>query len=61
MKSEFKFKNLLVPLVILLAFSGLGLWGYLSSGYLQPLIMFGDIGLALGVGLGGKEMLKERS
>jgi len=52
MQKQFKIKSLLVPLVILLAFSGLGLWGYLSSGYLQPLIMFGYIGLALGVGLG---------
>ena len=52
MKSEFKFKNLLVPLVILLAFSGIGLWGYLATGVLQPLIMFGYIGMSLGIGLG---------
>jgi polyferredoxin len=30
----------------------LGLWGFLASGYVQPLIMFGYIGTALGVGLG---------
>jgi ferredoxin-type protein NapH len=52
MISEFKFKNLLIPLVILLVFTGIGLWGYLTSGYLQPLIMFGYIGLSLGIGLG---------
>ena len=51
-KSNFQFKNLIVPLVVMLAFVGLGLWGFLASGYTQPLIMFGYIGTALGVGLG---------
>ena len=51
-KTNFQFKNLVVPLVVMLAFVGLGLWGFLASGYVQPLIMFGYIGLALGVGLG---------
>lgn len=51
-KENLTFKNLVVPLVILLAFVGLGLWGFLASGYVQPLIMFGYIGTALGVGLG---------
>ncbi len=61
MKPEFNVKNLLVPLVILLDYPGLGLRCTISPGYLQPLIMFGSFGLALGVGLGCKEMLKERS
>ena len=52
MQKQSSYKSLLVPLIILMAFSGLGLWGYLSSGSPQPLIMFGYIGLALGVGLG---------
>jgi ferredoxin-type protein NapH len=52
MRSDFKFKNLLVPLVILLVFTGIGLWGYFSSGYIQPLIMFGYLGRSLGLGLG---------
>jgi polyferredoxin len=45
-------KNLTVPAVVLLAFWALGLWGFIASGYPQPLIMFGYIGTSLGVGLG---------
>ena len=41
----------------MLAFTGLGTWGWLASGYVQPLIMFGYIGTALGVGLGLYETL----
>lgn len=52
MKSEINLKKLTVPGVVMLVFVGLGVWGYLASGYLQPLIMFGYIGTALGVGLG---------
>lgn len=52
MKNQLTSKNLIVPLVVMVAFVGVGLWGFLASGYVQPLIMFGYIGLALGVGLG---------
>jgi polyferredoxin len=41
----------------MLAFWGLAMWGFLASGYLLPLIMFGYIGTALGVGLGLYESL----
>ncbi|MGB8983220.1 MAG: 4Fe-4S binding protein [Anaerolineales bacterium] len=51
-KSKFEFKQLIVPLVVLAAFWGLGIWGFAASGYVQPLIMFGYIGTSLGVGLG---------
>ena len=51
-KDNLTFKNLIVPLVVMVAFVGLGLWGFLASGYIQPLIMFGYIGVALGLGLG---------
>jgi ferredoxin-type protein NapH len=51
-KSEFQLKNLITPFVIMLAFWGLAIWGFLASGYTQPLIMFGYIGTSLGVGLG---------
>ncbi len=52
MKSKIQIKKLILPLVILLVFSTLGLWGYLASGNIQPLIMFGYIGVSLGIGLG---------
>ena len=52
MINQISLKKLLVPGIILLAFWGLALWGYLASGYIQPLIIFGTIGTALGVGLG---------
>lgn len=51
-KQNFTFKNLVVPLVVMVAFVGVGLWGFLASGYTQPLIMFGYIGISLGIGLG---------
>lgn len=52
MKSEFTFSKLIVPGVVMLAFWGVALWGWLASGYLQPLFMFGYIGSSIGVGLG---------
>lgn len=52
MKSSFQAKSLIVPLVLMIAFFGIGVWGYLASGYIQPLIMFGYIGTSLGIGLG---------
>ncbi len=51
-KNDFTWKNLLVPAFVMLAFWGIALWGWLASGYTQPLVMFGYIGTALGVGLG---------
>jgi ferredoxin-type protein NapH len=51
-KQNLTFKNLVVPLVVMVAFVGVGIWGFLASGYTMPLIMFGYIGTALGVGLG---------
>jgi ferredoxin-type protein NapH len=52
MKSELKLKNLIVPIVVMLAFWGLAIWGYLSVHLTQPLIMFGYIGTSVGLGLG---------
>ena len=52
MKIKHYSKNLIIPIVVMLAFWGLGTWGFLASGYAQPLIMFGYIGTSLGVGLG---------
>jgi len=49
---ESSIRGLLVPGVVMLAFWGLAIWGWLASGYTQPLIMFGYIGTSLGVGLG---------
>jgi hypothetical protein len=51
-RSELQIKKLIVPLVVMLAFWGLALWAFLASGNMQPLIMFGYIGLSIGVGLG---------
>jgi polyferredoxin len=50
--SEFRANKLLVPGVVMLAFLGIGMWGWLASGYIQPFVMFGYIGTSLGVGLG---------
>jgi polyferredoxin len=44
----------------MLVFWGVALWGYLASGYTQPLIMFGYIGTAIGVGLGLYATLPKR-
>jgi len=51
-KSEFQVKKMLVPGVVMLAFLGIGSWGWLASGYLEPLLLFGYIGLSVGLGLG---------
>jgi ferredoxin-type protein NapH len=51
-RASFQIKSYLAPAVILLAFWALGLWAYLASGFLQPLLMFGYLGTALGLGLG---------
>jgi ferredoxin-type protein NapH len=55
--SNFRIKKLIVPAVLMLAFLGIGIWGFVASGYIQPVIMFGYIGLSLGVGLGLYEIL----
>ncbi len=52
MKSELKLKNLIVPGVVLLAFWGIAIWAFLSSGNPQLVFLFGYIGTTLGVGLG---------
>lgn len=52
MNNELNLKKLIVPGVVMLAFWGLAIWGFLASGITQPLIMFGYIGTSLGVGLG---------
>lgn len=51
-KQNLTFKNLIVPITVMLAFWGVAIWGFTASGYTQPLIMFGYIGTALGIGLG---------
>lgn len=51
-KKTFSIKSLIVPGVVMVVFVGIGLWGWLASGYLRPLIMFGYIGTSLGIGLG---------
>lgn len=51
-KRNFQFKSLIVPLVLMSAFFAIGVWGYVASGYIQALLMFGYIGTSLGIGLG---------
>jgi ferredoxin-type protein NapH len=48
----FPWKKLVVPGVVMLAFWGIAIWGFLASGLALPLIMFGYIGTAIGLGLG---------
>lgn len=45
-------RRLLLPVIIFLAFWAVGAAGWRASGYLQPLLLFGYIGTALGLGLG---------
>jgi ferredoxin-type protein NapH len=49
---SFPYRKLVVPGVVMLAFWGVALWGYLASGNSMPLVMFGYIGSSLGIGLG---------
>ena len=51
-RNEVQPRKLIVPAAVMLAFWGIGTWGWLASGYIQPLIMFGYIGTSIGVGLG---------
>jgi polyferredoxin len=50
--NQFAFKKLIVPGIVMLAFWILAIVGWQSSGYIQPLILFGYIGTSLGLGLG---------
>jgi len=59
-KNNFHVKNLIVPCIMMLAFWGIAIWGFVASGYIQPIIMFGYIGTSLGVGLGLYEMLPKQ-
>ncbi|MBI5033874.1 MAG: 4Fe-4S binding protein [Chloroflexi bacterium] len=54
MKTQSKpvFKELIVPVIVMFAFWGIGILGWSQSGYLQPIVMFGYIGTAIGAGLG---------
>lgn len=52
MINKLNFKSLIIPGVVMVTFWGLALWGFLASGNTQPLVMFGYIGISLGVGLG---------
>ena len=62
MKTEriHQIKKLIVPAVVMLTFLGIGSWGYIASGYIQPIIMFGYIGVSLGIGLGLYETLPKQ-
>lgn len=51
-KNQFSSKKLIVPGIVMLAFWILAFVLWQSSGYIQPLILFGYIGTSLGVGLG---------
>lgn len=51
-KKTFPFKSLVIPVVVMLAFWGIAIWGFMASRSTRPLIMFGYIGTSLGVGLG---------
>jgi len=55
-----RLKKLIVPAVVMLAFWGLAIWGFIASGYTQPLIMFGYIGTSIGVGLGMYAILPKK-
>lgn len=59
-RNRLPYRSLIVPGVVLLAFWGIGIWGFIASGYIQPLIMFGYIGTSLGVGLGLYETLPKQ-
>jgi polyferredoxin len=50
--NKFGIQKMIVPLIVMLAFWGIALWGFLASGSPKPLIMFSYIGTSIGVGLG---------
>ena len=49
---ELSTRKLIVPGKVMLAFWVLAIAGWQASGCIQPLILFGNIGTSLGVGLG---------
>jgi polyferredoxin len=51
-QAKLPLKDLIVPGVVMLAFWGVAILGWRSSGVLRPLFMFGYIGTAVGLGLG---------
>lgn len=51
-KRRLNVKKAAVPAIIMLAFGTLGVAMWRASGYIQPLILFGYIGVAIGGGLG---------
>jgi polyferredoxin len=59
-RNLFQIKKMIVPAVVMLAFCGLGIWGWLASGFTQPLLMFGYIGTSVGIGLGLYELLPKQ-
>ena len=59
-RNHFRIKKLIVPSVVMLAFCGVGIWGWLASGFIQPLLMFGYIGASVGIGLGLYEILPKQ-
>ncbi len=58
--NRLQLKNLIVPIVVMFAFWGIAIWGFVASGYIQPIIMFGYIGTSLGLGLGLYETLPKQ-
>jgi len=52
MKTRPGLKKLIIPVIVMLCFWALAIWGFLASGYTQPLILFGYIGTSIGLGLG---------
>lgn len=58
--NKIQIKKLIVPVVVMLAFWGIAIWGFVASGYVQPIIMFGYIGTSLGIGLGLYETLPKQ-
>jgi ferredoxin-type protein NapH len=53
-------RKLIVPGIVMVAFWSLAIIAWRSSGYTQPLFMFGYIGTSLGVGLGLYGILPKR-
>ncbi|HEX9333035.1 MAG TPA: 4Fe-4S binding protein [Anaerolineales bacterium] len=58
--NRLQLKNLIVPIVVMFAFWGIAIWGFVASGYIQPIIMFGYFGTSLGLGLGLYETLPKQ-
>ncbi len=59
-RNRIEIKKLIVPFVVMAAFWGIAIWGFLALGYIQPIIMFGYIGTSLGVGLGLYSILPKK-